>query len=59
MRDEAEDYAARLEEDGVQTIISRYPKMIHGFFLMAGSLDAGKKCIDEVGATLRNVFQSK
>ncbi len=59
MRDEAEDYAARLKEDGVQTIISRYPKMIHGFFLMAGSLDAGKKCIDEVGATLRNVFQSK
>jgi len=31
--------------------------MIHGFFLMAGDLDAGKKCIDEMSSTLRNAFK--
>jgi hypothetical protein len=32
--------------------------MIHGFFLMAGVLDGGKKCIDEVAAALAYVFKS-
>jgi len=36
MRDEGEDYVARLTQDGVAAKVSRYPHMIHGFFLMAG-----------------------
>lgn len=57
MRDEGEEYADRLKQDGVPTNVSRYPKMIHGFFLMAGELDAGRKCIDETASALKTVFK--
>jgi len=59
MRAEGEEYARRLTEDGVAARVSLYPNAIHGFFLMAGDLDAGKKCIDEVATTVRNAFRSK
>jgi len=59
MRAESEDYARRLRQDGVAATISLYPSAIHGFFLMAGDLAAGKKCIDEVAMTLRNAFDVK
>lgn len=55
-RAEGEDYAHRLTHDGVAAKISIYPKAIHGFFLMAGELDAGKKCIDETASALRDAF---
>jgi acetyl esterase len=58
MRDEGEEYAGRLTQDGVPVKVSRYPKMIHGFFLMAGELDDGKRCIDETAGALRNAFKS-
>jgi acetyl esterase len=58
MRIEGEEYIRRLKEDGVVAKVSLYPKAIHGFFLMAGELDAGKECIDEVATTLRNAFNS-
>jgi hypothetical protein len=32
--------------------------MIHGFFLMTGNLDAGKKCIDEAAGALRTAFRN-
>lgn len=56
MRAESEDYARRLKQEGVAATISFYPSAIHGFFLMAGDLAAGKECIDEVAMTLRNAF---
>jgi len=56
MRAEGEDYAHRLAHDGVAAKISVYPEAIRGFFLMAGDLDAGKKCIDETAGALKNVF---
>jgi acetyl esterase len=56
MRAEGEEYAHRLTQDGVTARVSLYPKAIHGFFLMAGELDSGKKCIDETASTLRNAF---
>jgi acetyl esterase/lipase len=59
MRAESEDYARRLTQDGVAAKISLYPSAIHGFFLMAGDLAAGRKCIDEVAMTLRNAFDVK
>jgi acetyl esterase len=58
MRDEAEKYAGHLTKDGVQAKVSRYPMMIHGFFLMAGYLNDGKKCIDETAKALRDAFES-
>jgi acetyl esterase len=59
MRAEGEEYARRLTQDGVAARVSLYPNAIHGFFLMAGDLAAGKKCIDEVATTVRNAFNSK
>jgi len=56
MRIEGEEYIRRLKADGVVAKVSLYTQAIHGFFLMAGELDAGKKCIDEVATTLRNAF---
>lgn len=59
MRIESQEYVRRLAEDGVVAKISLYPNAIHGFFLMAGDLAAGKKCIDEVATTLKNTFNGK
>ena len=58
VRAEGEEYAHRLTKDGVAARVSLYPHAIHGFFLMAGELDAGKKCIDEVATTLRDAFNA-
>jgi acetyl esterase len=55
-RAEGEEYAHHLKKDGVAATVSLYPSAIHGFFLMAGDLAAGQKCIDEVATTLRNAF---
>jgi acetyl esterase len=55
-RAEGEDYAHRLTQDSVAASISIYPEVIHGFFLMAGELDAGKKCIDEIGSALKTGY---
>jgi acetyl esterase len=57
-RDEGDAYARRLAEDGVRVKVSKYPKMIHNFFLMAGELDAGKKAIEEIAGALRSAFES-
>jgi acetyl esterase len=56
LRVESEEYTHRLTQDGVMVKLSLYPTAIHGFFLMAGDLDAGKKCIDETASALRNAF---
>jgi acetyl esterase len=58
MRIEGEEYVRRLTEDGVVAKVSLYPEAIHGFFLVAGELDAGKKCIDETAMALRSAFNS-
>lgn len=58
VRAEGEEYASRLQQDGVSAKVSLYPQAIHGFFLMAGELDAGRKCIDEVATTLSGAFNN-
>jgi hypothetical protein len=45
--------------DGVLVKISRYPTMIHGFFLMDGELGGAKKCIDETASALKVAFEGK
>lgn len=55
-RAEGEDYARRLTHDGVAAKLLVYPQAIHGFFLMAGELDTGRQCIDEIGNAMKNAF---
>jgi acetyl esterase len=56
--DEGGAYAKSLRQAGVPVTLSVYANMIHGFFQMAGVLDAGQKCIDEVGAALAQAFKN-
>ena len=53
LRDEGQAYAKRLRDAGVSVKSSHYEGAIHGFFWMAGALDAGKQLIAEVGNELR------
>ncbi|WP_117212080.1 alpha/beta hydrolase [Allorhizocola rhizosphaerae] len=53
LRDQAELYAKRLSESGVDTTLSRYDGMIHGFFCMAGDLEAGAHAQEEAAAFLK------
>jgi acetyl esterase len=57
--DEAKAYASNLENSHVPVEVSQFANAIHGFFLMAGQLDAGKKAIDEIGAHLKQAFASE
>jgi acetyl esterase len=56
--DEGGAYARSLQEAGVSVTLSIYPNMIHGFFQMAGALDAGKRCVSEVGTVLAETFKN-
>jgi acetyl esterase len=56
LRDEGEDFAARLEAAGVATRLRRYPGMVHGFALLGGLVPAGRAVIDEVAQDLRSAF---
>lgn len=53
LRDEGLAYAKRLQEAGVPVKSSHYKGLIHGFFWMAGALDAGKELMAEIGNELR------
>ncbi|MEO7259789.1 MAG: alpha/beta hydrolase, partial [Jatrophihabitantaceae bacterium] len=53
LRDEAEQYAHRLQEAGVPTGLSRYDGMMHGFFLMYPTLEGGRQAVDEAVSFLR------
>jgi acetyl esterase len=59
LRDEAELYADRLAQAGVQTEIIRYDGMMHGFFTMVGILDTAREAVataaDRVGRALSAV----
>jgi acetyl esterase len=55
LRDEAEEYAARLRAAGVPVTLSRYDGMMHGFFRTAGAVDGGRALIDEIAAWLRTL----
>jgi acetyl esterase len=52
LRDEAEAYGARLVEAGIAADVRRYGGMIHGFFTLAGVIDAAPGAIDETALAL-------
>jgi acetyl esterase len=56
LRDQAEEYAHRLEAAGVPVRLRRYDGMVHGFFTMAGTVDAARSALDETATHLRECF---
>jgi acetyl esterase len=56
LRDEGEQYAARLAEAGVPVDSRRYDGMPHAFFTMTGFVDAAGQAVDYAAARLRAAF---
>jgi acetyl esterase/lipase len=56
IRDWGERYAARLRDAGVQTTVTRYPGMYHGFLMRSDATARGRLAIAEIGGLLRAKF---
>ena len=56
IRDWGERYAARLRDAGVQTTVTRYPGMYHGFLMRSDAVARGRLAIAEIGGLLRAKF---
>ena len=54
--DWGERYAARLREAGVQTTLTRYPGIYHGFLMRSEATARGRLAMAETGALLRAKF---
>jgi acetyl esterase len=53
LRDEGEEYAARLAREGTPVELTRYSGTIHQFVVLAGQIDAGRQAIRQIGDFLR------
>ena len=53
LRDESEEYARRLAQDGVQVVHHRFVGQMHGFFSMVGVLPGSAAGLDYVAEQLR------
>ncbi len=56
IRDWGERYAARLRDARVQTTVTRYPGMYHGFLMRSDATARGRLAIAEIGSLLRAKF---
>ncbi|MGV0815566.1 alpha/beta hydrolase [Mycolicibacterium boenickei] len=56
IRDWGERYAVRLRDAGVQTTLTRYPGMYHGFLMRSDTTARGRLALAEIGALLRAKF---
>jgi acetyl esterase len=53
LRDEGEEYGAKLRAAGVPATVSRYDGMTHAFFQLGGVLEDGQRAMQESVAALR------
>jgi acetyl esterase len=56
LRDEGEAYGERLQSAGVETTVTRYDGMIHGFFSLKDVLPDGGVAINEAATALRKAL---
>lgn len=56
IRDWGERYAQRLQDAGVQTTVTRYPGMYHGFLMRSDATARGRLAVAEIGALMRAKF---
>lgn len=56
IHDWGERYAGRLRDAGVQTTVTRYPGIYHGFLMRSEATARGRLAIAEIGALLRAKF---
>ena len=56
LRDEGDDYARRLEQDGVRVWHRCYPGLTHGFFGSGAVVDAAAVAVDETAAALSDLL---
>lgn len=56
IRDWGERYAGRLRDAGVQTTLTRYPGMYHGFLMRSDATARGRLALAEIGGLLRAKF---
>jgi acetyl esterase len=56
LRDQGEAYAGRLADEGVDVEACCYQGMSHGFFTMAGTVDASRTALAQAAAKLRTWF---
>ncbi len=56
MRDEGNEYAAKLKAANVPIDYTCWPGIIHGLASFAGVLDAGKLLINQTASALRDAF---
>lgn len=58
LRDDGERYAEKLRDAGVPVFLKRYDGAFHGFWNMAGVLDAGQIALRDASAKLREAFEN-
>ncbi len=58
IHDWGERYASRLREAGVQTTLTRYPGIYHGFLMRSEATARGRLAMAEIGALLQAKFDN-
>lgn len=56
LRDEAEDYAAALKNAGVDTRLTRYEGVLHGFNCQPGHINAAESALNEAADRIKKSF---
>ncbi len=56
LRDEAEEYAAALKQAGVDTRLTRYEGVLHGFNTSTGYIHAAESALDEAADRIKKSF---